>query len=800
MKNKPTFLILSLLILGLFAIFPMGAYAAATVTFPNGGECLNGAGTYDITWTLTSNHTAIAYRTDGTTPPTWQGNGNAYFKHPTQGGATSFTWIVSDQETGTVSTARIWLDAHANGHSSEGQDSSNSDFSIDNSPPSAPVLSSPANTNTTIDLSWTASTDSGCEGLTGYKVFRDGAEIASGLTGTTYADSGLSAGTAYSYDIRAYDDFATTTSNALMVTTGSPGGGGGGSIGDFIFPEVISDLSVEVLSTTSVMLAWTATGDDGIVGTASSYDIRYSTLEITIDTWIYLEQVIGEPKPKVAGQKESFIISRLSPGTTYRFALNVMDDSGNESKFSNVVQATTMSPPDIIAPAAITDLAVKNVFSIFADLLWTTSGDDGNSGTAASYIIKYSTTSLSDANWLSAAPFGNALVPSVAGLTESTTITGLNSETTYYFAIKTLDEAGNESAISNVVIFRTLSVVEDEVAEEEAKPQEEKAASVFSESSLIRIVGSEKVYVIKNGKEIWIPTAEAFIEAGYDWSDIQEVSASGVAVTASGNLIQIEGEPEIYVITGGKRRHIPNAKAFVSEGYGWDDIVVVPKAHGAAYPVANLLRVARDPKVYVVERGLMRHIPNPESFVSYAYNWEDIIEVTARELAGYKNASLMRALDDFRVYLLEGNTKRWIKTAGEFNASGYDWNEVLDVSRTELDSYEVKEEVTKIETEKKDVAPSSVKLTVEGDEFSFSPKTVKVKRGDTVELTFKNVGVVLHNYIVDELNLSTRTIGAGETDVVTFTAPLAAGSITYTSYCSLPGHRESGMEGVIVIE
>ena len=97
-------------------------------------------------------------------------------------------------------------------------------------------------------------------------------------------------------------------------------------------------------------------------------------------------------------------------------------------------------------------------------------------------------------------------------------------------------------------------------------------------------------------------------------------------------------------------------------------------------------------------------------------------------------------------------------------------------------------------------APIVVKLTVEGDEFSFSPKKISVKKGVQVELTFKNIGKAPHNFIVDELSIATKTIGAGKTDTVIFTAPDNTGTITYASYCSVPGHRAAGMEGTIVVE
>ena len=97
-------------------------------------------------------------------------------------------------------------------------------------------------------------------------------------------------------------------------------------------------------------------------------------------------------------------------------------------------------------------------------------------------------------------------------------------------------------------------------------------------------------------------------------------------------------------------------------------------------------------------------------------------------------------------------------------------------------------------------AASTTKITIEGDEFSFSPRNITVSAGTTVELTFKNIGRAPHNYVVTELGLATKTIGGGKTDVVTFVAPSTPGTISYTSFCSVPGHREAGMVGTIEIK
>ena len=103
----------------------------------------------------------------------------------------------------------------------------------------------------------------------------------------------------------------------------------------------------------SVTLRWTAPGDDGSVGTAAQYDVRYSTSAITANNWNSATQVTGEPAPKVAGSAESFTINSLTANTTYYFAVKTADEATNWSGLSNVVSVTTA---DETAPAAIADL------------------------------------------------------------------------------------------------------------------------------------------------------------------------------------------------------------------------------------------------------------------------------------------------------------------------------------------------------------------------------------------------------------------------------------------------------------
>ena len=212
-------------------------------------------------------------------------------------------------------------------------------------------------------------------------------------------------------------------------------------------PADVTDLATETVTTSSVALSWTAPGDDGATGTATTYDVRYSTSTITAGNWASATQATGEPSPSVAGSSETFTVTGLSEGTTYYFAIKTSDEVPNESGLSNVPSTATA---DGTAPAAVTDLATGTVTTSSVALSWTAPGDDGATGTATTYDVRYSTSTITAGNWASATQASGEPAPSVAGSAETFTVTGLSDNTTYYFAIKTSDEVPNESALSNV--------------------------------------------------------------------------------------------------------------------------------------------------------------------------------------------------------------------------------------------------------------------------------------------------------------------------------------------------------------
>jgi chitodextrinase len=199
----------------------------------------------------------------------------------------------------------------------------------------------------------------------------------------------------------------------------------------------------------SLSLTWTAPGDDSLTGTATQYDLRYSTATITAANFSSATRVTGMAAPGAAGAAQTATVTGLSPATTYYFAIKTADDAGNWSLISNVPSKATSSAPDTLRPAPAS-VAVSAVSDTNATLAWTAVGDDSLTGTATSYQVRYSTSVITAANFGGATVVANVPTPAAAGTAQGVVVHGLSRQVTYYFALRTVDEAGNASALSNV--------------------------------------------------------------------------------------------------------------------------------------------------------------------------------------------------------------------------------------------------------------------------------------------------------------------------------------------------------------
>ena len=204
---------------------------------------------------------------------------------------------------------------------------------------------------------------------------------------------------------------------------------------DYTAPAAITNLGASTgTEVGSIKLTWTATGDDGNVGTAASYIIRHSTSAITAANWGSAADVTGEPLPKPAGASETFTVTGLTPGQTYYFAIKAQDEAGNISDISNSPSAPAAGD---ITPPEISGVASSDITDTTATVSWTTDEP-------ADSVVEYGTTT----------GYGNTSSDATLETDHNRTLTGLSPDTTYHYRVSSTDSDGN-TATSGDFTFTT---------------------------------------------------------------------------------------------------------------------------------------------------------------------------------------------------------------------------------------------------------------------------------------------------------------------------------------------------------
>ena len=92
-------------------------------------------------------------------------------------------------------------------------------------------------------------------------------------------------------------------------------------------------------------------------------------------------------------------------------------------------------------------------------------------------------------------------------------------------------------------------------------------------------------------------------------------------------------------------------------------------------------------------------------------------------------------------------------------------------------------------------------ISISGENFKFSidgedNPTIYAREGERVVIEFTSTSG-LHDFVVDELEVATKRVGAGESTSVEFVVNKAG---TFSYYCSVGDHRAKGMEGKFIVE
>lgn len=127
---------------------------------------------------------------------------------------------------------------------------------------------------------------------------------------------------------------------------------------------------------------------------------------------------------------------------------------GNQGWFLDEMQVLV---PDTTPPDAIADMAAANATLTEIEVSWSSPADDDISGVTASFDLRFSTSPITGTNFDAASEVTGEPNPDVEGTPHTLLVTGLTEDTTYFFAVRTTDIAGNVSEISNVASLATLA-------------------------------------------------------------------------------------------------------------------------------------------------------------------------------------------------------------------------------------------------------------------------------------------------------------------------------------------------------
>jgi len=274
-------------------------------------------------------------------------------------------------------------------------------------PPSVPTgLSAVAVSATQINLSWSASTDTGGSGVAGYRIYRGGSQIGTSAT-TSYSDPSLTSGTTYSYTVAAYDSdgnlSAQSGSASAMTFDATP-------------PSVPTGLTGVAHSQTRIDLDWTAATDN--IGVAGYRIYRGGNQIGTTANTAYSDlTVVGS--------------------MTYSYTVAAYDAAGNVSGQSIPRNVAT---PDVTAPSTPTSLSAAAASPSRVNLSWSASSDTGGSGLAGYYVYR-----------------GGSLIASTTSTSYSDT--ALAASTAYSYAVAAYDNMGNTSGQSSTASATTWPVV-----------------------------------------------------------------------------------------------------------------------------------------------------------------------------------------------------------------------------------------------------------------------------------------------------------------------------------------------------
>jgi len=219
---------------------------------------------------------------------------------------------------------------------------------------------------------------------------------------------------------------------------------------------------------------------------------------------------------------------------------------------------------------------------------------------------------------------------------------------------------------------------------------------------LFTIKGDSKAYTIKDGQLRQFTSDRSnytvIVLSQNQLNAFLNISASTLP---EGSLVKSYTRDTVYLIEKNKRRPISSLQLFNLKKYNWNNVkslsdrelAIYPLSSPVVYPEGALIK-GSGPEIYLIENEKKCHITSAVAFERLGYKWKNVITVNDEELLNHPmgetvllpDGTLIKGLGS-EIYLVKENKKHWIKTADIFIKLGFKWQNVVNLSTSELNQY-----------------------------------------------------------------------------------------------------------------
>lgn len=174
-----------------------------------------------------------------------------------------------------------------------------------------------------------------------------------------------------------------------------------------------------------------------------------------------------------------------------------------------------------------------------------------------------------------------------------------------------------------------------------------------------------------------------------------------------GTIVKVSGDPDVFMLNGGKKYKFPNMDVFLEFGHLIEDIIEITTSEMQNYIEGNifkyrsgeLLKSDTEPHIYLVEDFQLRKISSMTIFDSLGYSLSNINEVAQSVIDAFvagnvvadstvhTNGALVKTATNDNVYIINLDKKQLIPSIDHFNDFGYDTAKILEITDLEMNGY-----------------------------------------------------------------------------------------------------------------